>query len=116
MRWVLSKFLTIAFRRLLLVCVAPVSHDSLCSADPGVKTAVLCRGWPDPAGWVSADRNPILPLAGVSFHRIFYISSLVPLCDEFSCVVEFKKLFRDFSRFASFKYLCNFMFSLYHLL
>ena len=42
----------------------------------------------------------------VSSSRLFHISSLVLLGDEDSGVVEFKKLFRDFSQFAAGTWLC----------
>ena len=55
----------------------------------------------------SADRDYILSMAGVSSRRLFYISNLVSMYDELSDVVEFNKLFLDFSRFATVTLLCN---------
>ena len=59
----------------------------------------------------SADRNPISSIAGVSSHRLFHVSSLEPMCDEFSAVVGFNKLFRD-SQFSAVASLCNLCFCL----
>ena len=77
------------FRRLFLVYLAPLYCGFLCSADLGAKTF-----------W------------GVSSRRLFHVSSLEPMCDEFSGVVEFIKLFREFSQIAAVILLCNVCFCL----
>ena len=77
------------FRRLFLVYLAPLYCGCLCSADPGAKT-----------------------FCGVSSRRLFHVSSLEPMCDEFSGVVEFIKLFREFSQIAAVILLCNVCFCL----
>ena len=56
------------------------------------------HGWSDPAGRDSDGCNPILTTVDVSCSRVFHISSLVRLGDEFSGFVKFRKPFRDFNQ------------------
>ena len=62
----------------------------------------LQQSWPDPAG-----RNIILINLCVPLYRLFHISNLVLLGDEFSGFVEFKKLFCDFNKLAACTWLCR---------
>ena len=79
------------------------AFSSCWSARP---TPVRCRlserqqghGWSDHAGRNSAGCNPILMTVHASCSRVFHISSLVLLGDEFSGFVKFSSPFRDFNR------------------
>lgn len=65
------------------------------------------HGWSNPAGRDLAGSNLIFKTADISCRRTSYISSLVPLADDFSGFVVFMKRFREFCRFAAGMWLCR---------